>query len=234
MSDLFSVSEATTTSSSSGMEDHPEEVSVDGSSPMQAATTVAEPLEDETSTPESFESRMTKWRESSHRGWFKGWSLYETPLKEACKLAEGEPRLEFTNRFTQLIQEADFEFGFSTPADEYVRKALDSYGTFAREWINELFLENFNDPFVTCAILRVIAHLEYEQMYPQGMTMAAGVSAHVDAGVRECGVRCFENWENPDALKILQKLSYSEDWLNDYLQRVISDLKGLTRRVASR
>ena len=204
MNDSYTILEQVTIWPSSSLED-PAEEREDSPSPMDAPTTAPEYLESE-----------------------------KQALAEAGALAEGEVLREFTDRFMQLIHEVEFEFGFSTPADEYVREALDTYGTFAREWINHLYIENFNDPFVTCAILRVIAHLEYGQMYPQGMTMAAGVAAHVDAGVRECGVRCFENWENPDALKILQSLSFSEDWLNEYLERVISDLQGLTEHVASR
>jgi len=171
-----------------------------------ASTTAIEPLASETST-----------------------------LAEACKLAQvGEIRRQFTNRFLQLIHESEFEYGFSTPADEYVREALNTYGPFAREWINVLFLENFSDPFVISAILRVIAHFDYQQMSPQGMTMAAACTSHVDTGVRECCVRCFESWGAPETLSMLRSISFSKDWLNEYLTNVISDLERLTNHVVSR
>ncbi len=156
-----------------------------------------------------------------------------TTLTEACKRAQEEPRRQFTNRFLQLIHKSEFEFGFSTPADEYVREALSTYGTFAREWINTVFMKNFDDPFVLSAILRVIAHFDYRQMEPQGMTMAAACAAHKDTDVRECCVRCFESWKAPETLSILRNISFSQDWLNDYLVGVISDLEGVANHVAS-
>ena len=149
-----------------------------------------------------------------------------TTLTTACKIAGGEPQRQFTNRFLQVIQDSEFEFGFSTPADEYVRQALSTCGAFAREWINDLFVQNFKDPFLTSAILRVIAHFDYSQMYPQGMTMALASTVHIDAAVRECGIRCFENWESSGCLTMLRSLSFSEDWLQHYLTRVIADLEG--------
>lgn len=155
-----------------------------------------------------------------------------TILAEACKLQD-KPREEFISRFLQLIRTSEFEFGFSTPADEYVREALDTYGTFAREWISELFHRSFDDPFVLSSILRVIAHFDYSQMYPQGMLMAAACVAHTDTDVRECCVRCFESWKAPKTLNILQNISFSQDWLNDYLAGVIKDLEGLANHVVS-
>ncbi|MFH1940962.1 MAG: hypothetical protein ABIL68_02565 [bacterium] len=97
-----------------------------------------------------------------------------------------------------------------------------------------MFLKNFSDPFITCAILRVIAHFDYQQMCPQGMIMAVACAAHKNTDVRECCVRCFESWENPDTLSILRSISFSKDWLDEYLKGVISDLERLTNHVVSR
>ncbi len=155
-------------------------------------------------------------------------------IAEACRLAEEHLRSHFISRFLQLIHESEFEFGFNTPADDYVRDALMSYGSFAREWISDLFLQNFDSPFVTSAILRVITHFDYQQMYPQGMTMAAAATSHKDAEVRECGVRCFEGWEAPESITILRNLSFDEDWLNEYLTDVISELEDLVEHVDRR
>lgn len=155
-------------------------------------------------------------------------------ISEACRIANASLRNHFISRFRQLIQESDFEFGFSTPADEYVSEALNRYGSFAREWINELFLQSFNDLYVTSSILRVIAHFDYHQIYPQGVTMAIGATSHESADVRECGIRCFENWEAPENLNILYYLSYSEGWLKDYLAGVINELEDIKKHAICR
>jgi hypothetical protein len=146
---------------------------------------------------------------------------------EACKFAETHLRDQFLRSFEQMIHDSEFEFGFSSPADKFVLDALYNYGSFAREWINDLFLCRFNDPFVLSAILRVIAHFDYQQMYPQGITMAVAATVHADAEVRECGVRCFESWEAPECLNILKNLSFPENWLSEYLADVITELEGI-------
>lgn len=146
-------------------------------------------------------------------------------ISEACRSAETELRSQFLRIFEQLIHECEFEFGFISSADNFVRDAFNTYGSFAREWINDLFLRRFDDPFILSAILRVIAHFDYRQMYPQGITMAVAATVHIDAEVRECGIRCFESWEAPECLSILKNLYFQEDWLNDYLADVIRELE---------
>lgn len=153
-------------------------------------------------------------------------------LAEAAA-SQAENRREFIVGLTHLIRESDFEFGFNTPADRYVHEALVKYGVFAREWMNELFLKSFSKPSQVCGILRVIAHFEYLQMYPQGVTMAIAALRHKDAAVRECGIRCFENWEQPSNLVILRNLEIEEGWLREYLLDVIADLEGLSGHVTS-
>ena len=155
-------------------------------------------------------------------------------ISEACRIARASLRDHFISRLLQLIQESDFEFGFSTPAEEYVSDALNRCGSFAREWINELFLQRFNDPYVTSSILRVIAHFDYQQIYPNGITMAVCATSHKSAEVRECGIRCFENWEAPENLNVLNSLSYSEEWLKDYLTGVINGLEGIKKHAIRR
>lgn len=148
-------------------------------------------------------------------------------LADACKADTERLKNNFVQNLLQLLHNVEFEFGYETPADKYVREALSKYGTFVREWINDVFLQSFDDPQTLSAILRVLSHFEYSQMYPQGMTIAIAATRHEDAEVQECGIRCFENWEAKDSIPILKNILFSESWLNDYLEDVIADLEGL-------
>ncbi|MBD3267528.1 hypothetical protein GF373_12745 [bacterium] len=146
-------------------------------------------------------------------------------FEKACKIAEIHIHKKFEENFIQVIHKSNFEFGFHSQADEFVQQALKQYGVYARDWINDLFIRKFDDSFLLSSILRVIAHFDYNQMYPQGITMAIAATTHSDIEVRECGIRCFESWEKPDNLRILRKLTFTEGWLNEYLQDVIRDLE---------
>ncbi len=155
-------------------------------------------------------------------------------IEDACRIAKDNLRNLFFNKFLQLIKESDFEFGFSSPAEEYVSEALNRYGSFAREWINELFNKNFYNPNITSSILRIIAHFDYRQISPQGVNMAITATLHKSVEVQECGIRCFENWEAPENLIVLRSLSYSEEWLKKYLAGVIIALEGMEKHVVGR
>lgn len=155
-------------------------------------------------------------------------------LKTSIDESDEHLRDQFQTQFDELISQADFEYGFRSAADDYVLTAIKQYGPFAREWINDIFLKNFDDPAFLTGLLRVIAHFDYEEMYPQGMTMATAALLHKDVEVRDCAVRCFENWEDPENLKILKNLSFSEDWLSEYLSEVISDLEDLQQNASVR
>ncbi len=146
-------------------------------------------------------------------------------LENACQADSKEIQELFVNNFLNLLSVVDFEYGFTTAADDFVKDALSRYGTFAREWINILFMENFDNQKTTSSILRVLAHLDYDEIYPQGVTMATAAINNRDIEVQECAIRCFESWENVGSVRVLRQANIQESWLEEYRQAVISDLE---------
>jgi hypothetical protein len=134
-------------------------------------------------------------------------------------------RAEFFAKLLKLLREQDFEYGVDTPADELVRKSFSENISIAKEWLNQLFVENYDDQTVLMGILRVLSHFEYQEVAPQGPTMALAALSNVSAEVRECGIRAFENWSTLESLEVLKNVKCEEEWLNDYLQQVIAELK---------
>lgn len=134
-------------------------------------------------------------------------------------------RAEFSAKLLKLLREQDFEYGVDTPADELVRKSFSENISIAKEWLNQLFVENYDDQTVLIGILRVLSHFEYQEVAPQGPTMALAALSNVSAEVRECGIRAFENWSTLESLEVLKNVTCEEKWLNDYLQQVIAELK---------
>lgn len=133
----------------------------------------------------------------------------------------------FISQFKRLIDESDFEYGFSSPAEKYIRESLKNFGPFAREWINEIFIKNLDNEYITSSILKVLMHLDYSDLEPQGITMLLAALNHKSATVREDVIRTFENWENPDYISILKSISCKESWLQTMLSEVIKYLESL-------
>lgn len=132
---------------------------------------------------------------------------------------------KFADTLLTLIHEEIFEYGMENAADVFVQKSLEMGPYFTKEWLNTIFLHRLGDVEVTTGILRIIAHLDYEDIYPTGPTMAIAAGMHENAEIRECGIRAFENWCNADSLKYLKRIRCKEKWLQDYLEQVIIDLE---------
>ena len=142
-------------------------------------------------------------------------------------------KLQFSGKFLELIQESELEFGYDSTVDAFLRERLAENALATKEWINSLFIENFADVGIATAILRVIGHLKYHEIAPQGPTIALAALSHVSLEVRECGVRAFENWGTLDCLRILTNLSCAEGWMKEYVTQVVSDLQESLLHVSS-
>ena len=135
-----------------------------------------------------------------------------------------EERL-FANELISLILNEEFEYGIDTKADALVRRYMELNPLLTKEWINTIFLENFADVLILVGLLRIIARLDYTEIFPQGQTMALAVLAHENTEVTECGIRAFESWGTIESLKILENLKVGIRWLQEYIDNVVSDLR---------
>ena len=152
--------------------------------------------------------------DSESHSWFRNSRTVWEPLKK-----------RFQNEFLRLLRESDFEYGYSSPAEEYVSTELRKHPRWTREWINELFLNFLEDSYILGGILRVISHFEYKSLYPQGITMCTAALKHAETTVKEEAVRVIENWENTDMIPLLKCLNVREKWLSEYIDQVIWDLE---------
>ncbi|MFC1573313.1 hypothetical protein ACFL6M_06910 [Candidatus Eisenbacteria bacterium] len=136
-----------------------------------------------------------------------------------------EYRRELTTHFLGLVAECDFEYGFKSVVDTFLNERLAENGLATKEWLNDLFIRYWNDIAVVTGVLRAVAHLEYAEVCPQGPTMALASLSHGSVEVRECGIRAFENWASLDSLHLLQQVHCPEPWLQEYVDRVVTELK---------
>jgi len=149
-------------------------------------------------------------------------ALWENILNKRCLLQFKE---KHTRELFRIIREQDFEYGFDSSADVFVRKLMEQNSVVTKEWLNTVFIEYSHDTKIIIGLLQVISHLEYFEIYPQGPTMALAALAHTDSEVRECGIRAFENWGTIDSIDVLRNVEYPEKWLQEYVAQVISDLE---------
>ena len=160
-------------------------------------------------------------------------SDFEDRLTVSSSLAkdyEGQKRLAkaeslFAKELISLILNEEFEYGIDTKADAFVRHYMGLNCPLTKEWINTIFVDNFADVFILVGLLRIIARLDYTGIYPQGQTMALAALSHENTEVKECGVRAYESWGTIESLKILENLTVGIQWLQEYIDDVVSDLR---------
>jgi len=124
-----------------------------------------------------------------------------------------------------LINEEDFEFGFISRSEELINNQLEINDLATRNWLNELFISNFNNDGILIGLLRIIGRFDQEIIFPQGQTMALAALSHRNDEIKELGIRAFENWASENSIEVLKNTNIELDWLNKYKNEVISDLE---------
>lgn len=130
-----------------------------------------------------------------------------------------------TRYFLNLIYEEDFEYGLENRIDVFLREKMLTNSCATKEWLNSIFIRNFDDTKILISILRAISRMNFDEISPQGPTMVIAGLSHDNLQVQECSVRVLENWENSESLRILENVKVRQSWLQDYIDDVVNDLR---------
>ena len=130
-----------------------------------------------------------------------------------------------TPELLNLINETGFEYGYDSPAEALVQRLFKNNKAFTKEWLNRVYISYISDVDVLTSILHIISHIDYSEVLPQGQTIALAALANINPQVREGGIRAYENWDASDSLDILKNTKCAEEWLQEYLNSVISGIE---------
>lgn len=130
-----------------------------------------------------------------------------------------------TNKFISMVNEDIFEFGYISNSERFINDLISNSQFDAKQWLESVFMSNFDNTKIIIGILHVISHFKYKIISPQGQVMALSALIHKNIEVRECAIRAFENWGHVDSLRVLKSIKCDEKWLFDYVQQIISDLE---------
>lgn len=139
-----------------------------------------------------------------------------------------------TPKLISLLKDEDFEFGYISRSEQLIREQLNINALATRNWINEIFISNFDNEIILMGILRIIGRFDESQIFPQGQTIALAALSHKNDEIKELGVRAFEKWNSIESLAILKKLNFDKAWLQDYVTEVIHDIEEEIYAVSSK
>lgn len=92
-------------------------------------------------------------------------------------------------------------------------------------WLNEIMGENMNNPHILRGLMHIISHYPYQDVCPNGPTMACALLNNTDDSVKDFAIKAFENWNRKETIGYLKYTEFSSDWLKEYAQAVIEDLE---------
>lgn len=72
-------------------------------------------------------------------------------------------------------------------------------------------------------LLVILSELSYEKLNPWGQFIALSATRNPNRDIQELGIRCFENWEDVDALELLHSCKFEEHWLQEYANEVYEE-----------
>ncbi len=127
-----------------------------------------------------------------------------------------------------MLASEECETGISNPSEAFFVGLLTVDPINALNVLSTVFMNSYSlEPkkiSILVGTLHLISHLDYEQVYPVGQALAIAAISHKHTEVAEYGIKCFENWRNPDGITKLKAIRFSTKWLQDYADDVIEEL----------
>lgn len=127
-----------------------------------------------------------------------------------------------------MLASEECETGISNPSESFFVGLLKDDHISALNVLSTVFMNCFSlEPkkiTVLVGTLHLISHLEYDQVYPTGQTLAIAAISHKNPEVAEYGIKCFENWKHPDGAAKLKAIRFSTSWLQEYADDVIAEI----------
>lgn len=127
-------------------------------------------------------------------------------------------------KFTTILEKDEFEVGFISESEKYFEKISSKYGILSESILINIYLKEINNIKILKNILYIISNLPGNNINSLAIIPIAAVS-NSDDEIKELGVRCFESWDNPKYIDLLESIDTDIQWLNDYIQDVIRELK---------
>lgn len=134
--------------------------------------------------------------------------------------------LTYSSEILSYIYAEPVEDGYSHPAERLISKSLVSHAQETITWLDNIVRYEKN-PSVVAGILTCLGRLDLKLVGDWGFELAEAALKHQDVEVRDAAVQMMELWGTEKAVGILERHVKSEqvDWLRDYIESVVEDLK---------
>ncbi len=125
------------------------------------------------------------------------------------------------------INREEYEAGYENESEDMMKLLIEKYGIdrFGK-WLLEIWKEGYTtNPHLCVGILHMVSHVSPSYIEPYGSNIAMAAVSHKSMEVKEFGIKVFENWGDPQYIKVLEMMDCGNKLIDSYRNVVISSLK---------
>lgn len=157
---------------------------------------------------------------------YEKYPMAERPLEEAAKIRVfdvSDIDWESAERDILLsLNWNDLKIGDYNTMEEIVYRLINMSSQMeTMTWLNRLFLKHNRNALFLCSLLHTLSHMEYEEVVPQGPTMAMASLNHADERVIGYAIKAFSNWNSKSTLTLMKTNIPPIPWARKEWDRVV-------------
>lgn len=123
------------------------------------------------------------------------------------------------------LMENDLEPGYYGEEYKFFSQFLENNSYYLQVYFQSTFANacRHNQKRLLWNLLVLLSQFSYEYLNPWGQYIALSATRNPNRDIQEMGIRCFENWEDADALELLHSCRFEEHWLQEYADEVYEE-----------
>lgn len=135
--------------------------------------------------------------------------------------------LEEKQRMIAKINSSYFEPGVLCEVDTYFEELLKKHQSFGPPLalLSDITNHNTDQEHILEGVLHILSNCEYDQINPFGISIAIAAAYNHSPVIQDLLISCFESWDAPDGIDILERLELDLPWLRKYRDEVVAQLK---------
>lgn len=131
------------------------------------------------------------------------------------------------NELIAIIRSTYFELGETTEAEAYFDRIILKHKdmSYALALISEIANTHLTDDHILEGVLHILSEQNYEDIGSLGITIGLACKSNQSLVIQDMLIACFEVWDHPSGVIVLEQIKTTESWLEEYRNRVIEYLK---------
>ena len=131
------------------------------------------------------------------------------------------------NELIAIIRNTYFELGETTETETYFDRLVLKHKdlSYALALISEIVNTHLSDDHILEGVLHILSEQDYEDIGSLGITIGLACKSNQSPVIQDMLIACFEIWDYPSGVIVLEHIKTTESWLEEYRNKVINYLK---------